>query len=441
MLKIIFGFFKNDLDKIQLVRLIKNFTSHISLNAAVLVSQLAFPPLMIFIYGFENFGVWIFLTSIPSMLLILNFDINGAANIQMSLYFNEKNEKKISEIFTNSIFIGLFIISLLIVGTFLLLFFYDFDLKILKRLNNSELKSILFCIFFSFYINLITNIFKIGLSFRGKMYLGTYIETFFIFFSRFLIIILSLIFGNLLFAAMALLISNIIRSILIYYYFITSNKNIQLFSIELISKKKMMSLLKLSVPYYLETLNNLFKHSFQIIILGIFFNAQIVGTVSTIKTLFYFLPMRLSGTIANVLSYEFTKYYAEKKLLLLNKMYKKIIKITCLGTAIFIITSVITGEFIYNMWIKSTYAFDYILLVLIIFDISFFIIAQQIAIVNKSINEYFNITAFGLFINICVISISVLFFLNEQNYHLLFFMNLIGSIIILFFNIINKKKY
>ena len=441
MSKKTFSFFTNDLNKIQLARVIKNFTSHISLNAVVLVTQLVFPPLMISIHGFENFGVWIFLTTIPSMLLILNFDINGAANVEMSLYFNKKNEKKVSEIFTNSIFIGLIIILLLIVGTSLLLFFYDFDLKILKGLDNIELKSILFCIFISFYINLITNIFKIGLYFRGKMYLGTYIETFFIFFSRFLVIILSLIFGNLLFAAGALLISNIIRSVLIYYYFLTSNRNIQLFSIKLLSKKKMTNLLKLSVPYYLETVNNLFKHSFQIIILGIFFNAQIVGIVSTFKTLFYFLPFRFSGMLTSVLSYEFTKYYAEKKYLLLDKLHKKIIKIACLGIVIFIITSAIAGEFIYNMWIKGTYTFDYILLLLIIFDISFFIVSAQVAIVNKSINKYFNITSFNIFINICIILISFLFFLNEQNYHLLFVMNLIGSVLILFFNIINKEKF
>ena len=124
-------------------RIIKNFNSQISLNVILTISQIFFPPLMIMIYGLENFGIWIFLSAIPSTLTILNFNLNGASRTEMSIYYNKKDKKNVNIIFNNSIILTFFFVLILIFLTFLIIKFYDFNLKILNNLSLSDIKLIL----------------------------------------------------------------------------------------------------------------------------------------------------------------------------------------------------------------------------------------------------------------------------------------------------------
>ena len=90
-MKAINSFFKN-FSKKELDRIIKNVISQISLNSSLFLLQIIFPPLMIFIYGLNSFGIWIFLTAVPSTLSILNFNIHSAAKTEMSILFNQNKE-------------------------------------------------------------------------------------------------------------------------------------------------------------------------------------------------------------------------------------------------------------------------------------------------------------------------------------------------------------
>ena len=122
--------FKFNFSKEQNKRISKNLTSQISLNISLTILQILFPPLMIMIYGLANFGTWIFLTAIPSTLAILNFNLNTAAKIEMSIYFNQNNKNKVNEIFNNSIVLTFILVAFLILITTLIINFYDFDLNI-----------------------------------------------------------------------------------------------------------------------------------------------------------------------------------------------------------------------------------------------------------------------------------------------------------------------
>ena len=84
-------------------RVINNAISFSGLNLATALTQFFFPPLMILLYGLENFGIWIFLSSIPGIFNLLNFNFNTAATTEMSIFFNKRKIKKINQIFNNSI--------------------------------------------------------------------------------------------------------------------------------------------------------------------------------------------------------------------------------------------------------------------------------------------------------------------------------------------------
>ena len=93
----------------------------------------------------------------------------------------------------------------------ILIKYFDFKLDILNNFNKNEISIILYCIIISFLINILNNIFKTALTYKGKLALDVYIEIFIDFLSKLLILLLGIIFKHLLIAAVALLISNILK--------------------------------------------------------------------------------------------------------------------------------------------------------------------------------------------------------------------------------------
>ena len=432
--------FRLNLSKVQKERIIRNFNSESYLNITVIISQIFFPPLMIMIYGLEKFGIWIFITAIPTSLAILNFNINGAAKTEMSIYFNKNKKKKVSQIFTCSVFSTLCVLFLLIVSSSLLFFFSDFKLNILKSLNYNELNIIFFCVFASFHLDLLNGIFKTGLIYKGDLHEDNNISIFCDVFTKLLIIVFGLISTNLTFAAIGFMVGSINKLFIYYYYYLNYNKQNPLFLINYFSIKQIIKLFKLSTSYYFESLHNLFKNSFQIIILGIFFNAQILGMINTFKTMFYFFPSRILNMINRVATYEFTKMYSKKKIGQLNKFFVNYIKIILISVCTYVIFSIILGELIYNFWLSNSYIFDYKLLLLIIFDISFIILSYNISIINRSTNNFFRISTMSLVINVIIFLATYILFLNNFDYQILFLLNLIGSILLFIFCINEVKK-
>jgi len=434
-------FLKLNFYKFKNKRINKNISSQIYLNISLTVLQVLFPVLMITFYGLDDFGVWIFLTAIPTTLTLLNFNFSTAAKTEMSIYFNKKNIKKINEIFNNCIFLTLIFVSILFFLTFITIDLIDFNLAILKNLNTSDLKIIIICIFLSFYLEVINGIFRTGITYSGRLDIDTYLQIIFDILSKSLIIIFGVIFGELLFASYALLIVNIVKIFFYYLYFTILNKFLILFSFKLVSIKQSIRLVKISLPYHLDIVSGLMKNSFQIIILGFFFNAQIVGLVSTFKTLFYFLPIRVWDVITKVIFYELTKLYANKKYILLKKNYFNIIKVISMSGMLFILIAIFLGKFVYNLWINFSYDFDYFLLLLIVFDVCIYQLSHFISIIKRAINKFLDISLFAIFINLVILLVAYGLFINQQSYFVLFILNLIGSIIILIFNSLKSRKF
>ena len=46
---------------------------------------------MLLFWGIENFGIWIFITAIPSTLAMLNLNFSLAVKIEMSINFTKIN--------------------------------------------------------------------------------------------------------------------------------------------------------------------------------------------------------------------------------------------------------------------------------------------------------------------------------------------------------------
>ena len=433
--------FKNLIkDYLKNKRLARNIFSQINLNISSTLIQFIFPPLMILIYGLENFGVWIFITSIPSVLSALNFNVNNASRTEMTIFYNRKRFTEVQKIYVNSVFLTSIITGILALITVFIINFYNFNIEIFKNIETENVKIILSCVFISFYINFFTSVLEVGISYKGRIDVVTYLNISFSIFSSILILLLGYKFKNLVFAGYAVLITSVIYIVMFYIAYVKYSKKLRLFNIKLLNKKKLFILLKLSIPFYLDSLQNILKHSFQIVILGIFFNAQVVGLVSTMKTLFYFFPIKIWSILSNPLLFEYTRLYSLKSFNLLKRNYFSFIKFFFITGIIFLSISSIIGEFVYGYWLNFKYNFSYLLFLLIIFDTVIFQLSWYYSIIQRSINKFQNISLFSTFINIFILLFVLILFTNNINYYFLFNLNLLGSILILAYNYHSTKS-
>ena len=97
-----------NISKYRLKSIYKNFLSFFSVFSTQTIIQILFPPAMIFAWGVEKFGIWILITTIPSVLTILNINFSSASRSEMSINFEKKNLIYINKIFQNTFCLVLF---------------------------------------------------------------------------------------------------------------------------------------------------------------------------------------------------------------------------------------------------------------------------------------------------------------------------------------------
>ena len=420
-------------------RVINNAISFSGLNLATALTQFFFPPLMILLYGLENFGIWIFLSSIPGIFNLLNFNFNTAATTEMSIFFNKRKIKKINQIFNNSILLILVTILILFITSFIIIENFDFNIKILSNINNEILYKILICIFGSLILSCFNDIFKTSLSYQGKYYISNYIDISFDILSKVLIIIFGFFSNNLLNAAYGLLISRSISTFAFFLCYVKFNKYLKIDLIYSVDKRVIINLIKLSIPYYFQTCSGILKHSIQIFILGSFFGANLVGMVSTLKTLFYFFPLKFWSIVSRTIFYEFTKLFAEKKFLKLKKLFYFFLKLCLFYLTIYFSFSFFAGDHVYRLWLDNNYDLDTMLFILIILDLVFFIFSGSIIHLNKSINNFLPFTSTEIILNLLILFFCYYLFLNNYSYNYIFIFNLLASIALTIFGYFNIK--
>ena len=162
--------------KHQFTRIKRNFFSLFVNFSSKLLTQLLFPPLMLLIWGVENFGIWIFVSALPSTFTFLNLHFSYATRIEMTINNAKKNYKLLNSTFQNGL--GLVIVNMVIYTSLWVscFFFVEIDLKIFESIPDEEIRIILLLILVSFYFNIFDSILTTGTSYWGKIYLPTYIK-------------------------------------------------------------------------------------------------------------------------------------------------------------------------------------------------------------------------------------------------------------------------
>ena len=117
----------------QSKRVKKNFFAFFSNFSTQILVQIIYPPLMLLFWGIENFGIWIFITAIPTTLAMLNVNFVLAAKTEMSINDARNKKNLVNEIFHNAfalIIMNIVIFTIICLSSFLLV---DLDLKVFEN--------------------------------------------------------------------------------------------------------------------------------------------------------------------------------------------------------------------------------------------------------------------------------------------------------------------
>ena len=426
------------LDKNQKRRVIKNITSKSGLTMFAMVSQIIFPPLMIMTWGLNNFGTWVFLIAIMQGATIFNINISGPVTNRMSILYNQKKLKDLNIIYSNFFIIIIFNI---ITYTILFLFFTSIsklDFKIFESINLYELKLSFLILFISFVLNIYNNIFITKINYTGKSYLSDNLTTGYDLITKFFLVISGIFYNQFFLLTLIFLIVNLLKTITFVFI---SKKFTAVIKIKYFTIKKLSKIINESMGNIVETISHTIKNNFQIILLGFFLNAPIVAIISTYKTLFYFMPIRLLDVISSTANYEIIRFYTKKQFTKLRYNLINLLNLNFILSIIIFVFAISLGPLFYQYWIKEVNDPNVLLILFLITDSIFVNLSNTIILIEKSLNKYFKISLIMLINYSISIILGYFILLQSFNYINLFIVNTIVSIIIFFIFLLFSKEF
>jgi len=416
--------------KYQYKRFLNNFFSFFSIFSTQTIAQILYPPAMIYAWGVENFGVWIFIISIPSTLAIFNINLSTASRSEMSINHEKNNLFEVNKIFQNALSLVVLNLIIFTIVWITIISFQEMSLKIFDKYDYQTIRLIFLIIIFSTYFTILDQIFFCGITFNGKVSTYNYIILLFDVSTKIFIPCSGLLFDSLIYPAIVYFILSAVKTIILFYFY-NKNKSIISLSLKLFNFKYSLKLFKLSLSYYFDNIVGIIKNNGVIILFGLFFSPIIVGLVSTTRTLFYFLPMRFLDVFNNTMFYEYSKIFGKKNIVSLKKALKLQMLLSILILIVFVFISLLIGKEIYNFWTNGKYNLTFSLLLLIVADAVIFNLFNSLETLIKSVNKFFKSTMIKILFSLITIMLSYIFFVKGYSYIYYFGINLLSSIIIL----------
>jgi O-antigen/teichoic acid export membrane protein len=416
------------LNKYSKLRLTKNIKSETLQIVSSLFIQLIFPLAMINIFGVYNFGNFILFITILSMLDVFKMNINSFGIQKMSYFYNLKKKKNLKLVLRNCSSILLFN-SILIIFIFLILIsLIDYFVNIFDSFNEINSNLIFILILINFFLGTFIQIFTIGISYKGELYRHYNLTTYKVLSSRLLIIIIGFFINNFLVTFYIFTLINVIFFILYYYEF---QKNFRFYN--LLPTIRSISFFKTNIKKIFSFSNELtsknIKNNLQLFFVGILFGSEALALISTAKTLFYFLPLRLATIFINNFNYEYLRLFVKKKIKEIRYIYiKQLIYIISFSIFIIVLGSFL-GKDVYSYWLKEKIQITNFLIILILFDVSLTLVYEVGVIYFKSINNFFSLSLIRIIFEVLIIVIFLtLNSFYDLNYEALFVLNIINML-------------
>jgi len=428
-------FFLNSVDRKRIAKNI--FGQSFSVVNSIII-QLFFIPLMLLSWGLEYTGIWLFLISLPSAISFWKLSFSEACKQQLILD-GENNKNKIY-----SISLILTLLVIIILGLFYFtvnLFFLD-NFTIFKDTQIDYLNYILTLIFFSFSVDILNNNALIISQYKGKIYISNYIQNSFLLLGRLLVALCGFFTDKLILAALIVFIIMILKYFFTKYIFLQNNI-IFIFKASLLKKSGIKKIFNKSLKFYYNDVSLILNTSGLTFILGTFFYAEVVTYITAANTLFRFLIIKLCGIITNIMSFEIPNFFKRKQIYKLISLLNLQKKIMYLFVILFFLTTLLIGDFIFDIWTLGKFNnYGNKIILLISLESIIYILAYNELILGMYLNKLSNITMWSLIITV-ISYISIIIYLNiNMNIEGMFVFLIIKSLIIyiLYLNFNNNLR-
>jgi hypothetical protein len=178
-----------------------------------------------------------------------------------------------------------------------------------------------------------------------------------------------------------------------------------------------------------------------IFLIGTYFGAMTIALVSTMKTIFYFFPIKISSILnySSQIDFSILKFNSYNKI---TEIQKKYLRIMILFLFIFISGSLLFGKLFYEWWIHNVELnFDYKIMLFIILEVSIVIIFNTIISPFKSLNKFFKISAIDLLISSITFVLCLIAIKTNSDLYILFFITVGMCLLNLIITISLYKNY
>ena len=373
-----------------------------------ILSQLFYIPIMLLSWGATQTGYWIFFIAIPSILSFWKLDFSEASRQELTL-----NKKKNP----NVVYSISLIFTLLTVVIFGMIYFFinlNFleNFEAIKNHNITSLNIILILIFYGFSLELITNNHLILTQYKGKIYISEIIVGLYITLERILIPLIGFITINLLYAAIVYAIIKTLKFITVKFIInLSVNFKLNFFKI---TKKEIINIFIKSKNIYYYNISNIINVSGFTYFIAYFFSPEIITLVNALQTMFKFLVLRINRVFIDVFSFEFGNFYSKKKYSNIVNAYnfqKRYVYIFLLS---FLIIGYFIGPYIFNYWTIDKFTEFHSIIVLVILECIFTMLAYNEILLGMALNKLKKITFYALVINILSFG-CLLFFENLRS--------------------------
>ena len=404
-----------------------NFKQNLIGESKVLFSkiwiQLLFPPSMLYFWGFENFNTWLFIFSIPQLLLFYNIATTIPVRNELSICYANKEFSKLKKIFNNSLITTTLNILLLIILFIIFLFLSKNNQIISENIYSISI------LFISTIISLLCGIFYVAISYKGNLSRYLNVEFKIDILIPIFVPLTGIITNNIFYASVVYLLLVKLKFLLLFRSI--KDKNITFIpNISHIKIKVIKDIYKKSLGFNLELISMIIRNSGLIFILGLSNKLIFVGLISTAKTMFQHFPIRISNILNNSLMIQFSSFYKNNKFdKKIRKLFFNSLIIILFFLFLFLLISYFFGLFIYDVWTNKNYSLTITLLLLIMLDTIFYILGNFLIIHKKAINKYLKISLYELLINIFTFVI-VFFFASEISIDKLYSIIVISSFLI-----------
>ena len=428
------------LNPVDRKRILKNIFGQSSDLLTSIVIQLLFIPLMLITWGPKYTGIWLFITSLPSVISFWKLSFSEACRQQIIL----SGESSKNKIYSISLILTLLVIIITGLFFFSVNLFYLDNFIIFKDTKIDHLNFILVIIFISFSLEILNNNTLVISQYKGKLYIANYIQNGFLLFGKLVVPLSGFFTDKIIFAAFLILLLKILKYVFTKYI-LYKNEIFFTFKKNLLKKSEIKKIFNKSLKFYYNDVSVILNTSGLIFILGTFFSGEIVAYVTAANSLFRFFVIKLYSIPTRILSYEIPNFFKKNQILKLKNILNLHKKITYLIIVLFLIISFLIGDFVFNTWTSGLFEnYENVVFLLICLEVSIYILFSNQLTLGMYLNKLGNITFWSLIITVftyILIIITLNINLNLENiFILLIIKNLIIYVFYLNFNYNLRKR-